>query len=70
MKVADKTHLEQELLGRKLLPYVGRWVAVIDRTVVQDAATWDELLERLTEKQKEEAEVFHVSERPDATNLY
>jgi Family of unknown function (DUF5678) len=69
MKVADKIQAE-ELLGRQLRRYAGRWVAVIDYAVVQDAPTWDELLERLNEEQRERAELFYVSEHPDAINLY
>lgn len=67
--VAEQVHAEEEL-SRQLFQYAGKWVAVIDHDVVQDAATWDELLERLDERQRERAELFHVSEHPDALHLY
>jgi hypothetical protein len=82
MPVADETEIEEalsrvaaeihaeELLSRELFKYAGRWVAVIDYDIVQDGATWDELLERLDEEQRGRAELFHVSEHPDAINLY
>ena len=69
MTVAEKVHAEKELSTR-LLKYAGRWVAVIDYDVVQDAATWGDLLERLDGEQRERAELFHVSEHPDALHLY
>lgn len=67
--VAEQVRSEQRL-SSKLLDYAGKWVAVIDFDVVESAATWDELLERLDTEQRERAEVFHVAEHPDAINLY
>lgn len=69
MTVAEQVHAEEEL-SRKLFQYAGRWVAVIDHDVIRDANTWDELLEQLDEWERERAELFHVSEHPDALHLY
>jgi|HubBroStandDraft_1064217.scaffolds.fasta_scaffold860785_2 hypothetical protein len=69
MTVAEKVQAEKEL-HVKLLNYAGRWVAVLDYEVTHDAATWSELLEQLDEGERERAELFHVSEHPDALHLY
>jgi hypothetical protein len=69
MTVADQVRSE-ERLSSKLSDYAGQWVAVIDFEVVESAGTWDGLLERLNTEQRERAELFHVSEHPDAINLY
>jgi hypothetical protein len=70
-----KSMLADELVAERALSdtlsdYAGRWVAVIDHVVVKDAKTWDELIDRLDESQRERAETFHVSEHPGALHLY
>jgi hypothetical protein len=69
VSVAERVQSETELSSR-LVQYAGQWVAVIDYAVVQNADTWDELLERLDGEQRERAQVFRVPEHPDRINLY
>ncbi len=69
MTVSEQVHAEEEL-NRKLSQYAGRWVAVIDHDVVQNAIAWDELVEQLTIHQREQAELFYVSDPPGALHLY
>lgn len=69
MSVAERVQHEQELRERLGL-YAGQWVAVVDYAVVRHAETWDQLLERLDERQRERAQVFRVPEHADSINLY
>lgn len=69
VSVAERVQSETELSSR-LVQYAGQWVAVIDYVVVQQADTWDELLERLDGEQRKRAQVFRVPEHPDRINLY
>jgi hypothetical protein len=68
MTVAEQVRAE-ETLGRALFQYAGKWVAVVDHAVIQDADTLDGLLERI-EGKEEQAEVFRVPENPDAACFY
>jgi hypothetical protein len=65
----ERVRSERELRDQ-LVQYAGRWVAVIDYTVVRSAATWDQLLERLNKREREGARVFRVPEHPEAIHLY
>jgi hypothetical protein len=69
MTVAERVQAETDLSSR-LVQYAGKWIAVIDYAVVQSADTWDELLERLEEEERETARVFRVPTHPEAINLY
>lgn len=68
MTVAEQVRAE-ETLGRALVQYAGRWVAVVDHAVIQDAETLDGLLEHI-KGQEEQAQVFRVPENPDAACFY
>jgi hypothetical protein len=68
MTVAEQVRAE-EFLGQELFQYAGRWVAVVDHAVIQDADTLDELLERI-EGQEEQAQVFRVPENPSVACFY
>jgi hypothetical protein len=69
MTVADRVRSEEELRA-ELVEYAGQCVAVIDYRVVHNAATLDELLERLDEGERERARVLRVSDHPNALHLY
>ncbi len=69
MTVAEQVEAEAEL-GSRLVQYAGRWVAVLDYVVVHSADTWDELLDLLSEGEREKARVFRVPEHPEAINLF
>jgi Family of unknown function (DUF5678) len=58
------------MLAEALLGYAGRWVAIIDHVVVQDAATLDDLLDRLDQRQRDRARILRVAEHPKAVCFY
>lgn len=57
-------------LNARLVQYAGKWVAVVDYEIVHAADTWDELLELLSEGEREDARVLRVPEHLEAINLF
>ena len=64
MTAAEQVAAEK-VFGRELVQYAGKWVAVQDRTVLDNDATLEGLLDRLN-GQRGTAEIFKVREDPAA----
>ena len=69
MTVAEQVQAE-EALEQTLDAYAGRWVAVLNHSVIGDADTLDTLLEQIKGQETEEAEVFYVAEDRDTACFY
>ncbi|MGD0455500.1 MAG: DUF5678 domain-containing protein [Solirubrobacteraceae bacterium] len=64
MSTAEQVQAERAF-GIELVQYAGRWVAVQDRTVLDNDETLEALLARLN-GQRETVEIFKVREDPAA----